>query len=159
MTGIVLYYRKIYILVMWSNNNKLLFNVKKCEKITYTRKTLNVISHSYNIRGEALREAEQVTDLGILMDRRMEFRKHICVQMRKARRMLGFIVRTSHHFREMEGKMPQQKRRSKVARSKNAAAKLRAAKTQQILEIILIQWHVMVILFDKKMHNCCIIYC
>ena len=89
-------------LVAWSNSNKLLFNVKKCEKITYTRKTLNVINHTYSMRGETLRKTEQVTDLGILMDGRMDFSKNICEQMRKARRMLGFIMRTSKNFKKIE---------------------------------------------------------
>ena len=89
-------------LVQWSAKNALPFNVSKCEKITYSRKTSRDISHVYSLQGQPLHGTDWVRDLGIIMDRGLTYKLHFQQAMQKARRHLGFIIRCSRNFENIQ---------------------------------------------------------
>jgi hypothetical protein len=57
-----------------------------------------VIVFSYMLKGIILDRVGSITDLGVLMDSRMSFSRHIDVTNGKAVAMLGFVKRLSGEF-------------------------------------------------------------
>lgn len=61
-----------------------------------------MICNTYNIMNEQLREVECVRDLGIMLDKGITFKHHIAGMTQKAKRTLGFIVRNSRNFKNIQ---------------------------------------------------------
>jgi hypothetical protein len=88
--------------VRWSEKNRLPFNVRKCVKIVYTRNITRVIHSIYYIKNEKLANVECVRDLGVTLDRGITFKDHTTEVIRKAKRTLGFIIRNSKNFKNIQ---------------------------------------------------------
>lgn len=88
-------------MALWSNNNRLPFNVEKCEKITFTRKMKNELHTSYKINQTTLKNTELIKNLGVFIDRKMTFDPHINQLISKVKRNMGFILRNSRNFKNI----------------------------------------------------------
>lgn len=89
--------RDIDRVVLWSEHNKLRFNVAKCCMVSYTRARAP-LRHLYEVGGEVLPLATRVRDLGLEMVPDLTFRKHIINLCAKSFRNMGFILRQSTNF-------------------------------------------------------------
>lgn len=78
--------------------NKLSLNIRKCVVNTFTKKKSSSINYDYQIDGTKLVRKESMKDLGVIYDSKLTFNEHIEAICEKARRMLGFIMRTGKHF-------------------------------------------------------------
>ena len=88
-------------LVSWCSENKMELNTSKCKFISFTRKR-NPVTHTYIVNGLHLCRVDSVTDLGVLFDSELRFTGHINWVIAKAFKMLGFIMRQCHDFRDIE---------------------------------------------------------
>jgi len=77
--------------------NKLLLNFEKCQTITFTR-NVNVVKFEYNINKNKLKSVNTIKDLGVILDSKFVFDAHIDCICRRARKMLGFLMRSSSCF-------------------------------------------------------------
>jgi hypothetical protein len=69
-------------------------NVGKCKSISFS-KLRHLVEFSYMLRSIILDCVDSITDLGVVMDGRMSFSRHIDATVRKALAMLGFVKRLS----------------------------------------------------------------
>lgn len=83
--------------VQWSLENKLHFNVSKCSSISFTR-SRNPVHHPYAIDGAMMERRIEVRDLGVNFKADLSFRHHITMICKKAYRILGFVLRQSRDF-------------------------------------------------------------
>ncbi len=88
-------------LVEWSKANNLPFNVEKCFSITYTRKVLPVRTE-YTIDNCILQQVSENKDLGVILDSKLSFKNHINYMVKKSRSMLGFLMRNSVNFTNVQ---------------------------------------------------------
>uniref|UniRef100_A0A2H1VC59 SFRICE_022052 n=1 Tax=Spodoptera frugiperda TaxID=7108 RepID=A0A2H1VC59_SPOFR len=88
----------------WCNLNHMKLNVQKCSHIRFTRKKQSN-SVSYNIRGLLLETVDEVRDLGVIMDTKVNFRSHIDNIVTKSARLLGFLKRSTRGFRLVRTKI------------------------------------------------------
>ena len=70
------------------------FNTTKCEVIQSTLK--NPIQSTYYLYGHQLQQVTEAKYLGITLDSKLNFNKHIEVVCKKANTMLSFIRRNLH---------------------------------------------------------------
>jgi hypothetical protein len=75
-------------------------NVGKCKTITISRSS-HPVEFSYMLGGNVLDWVSSINDLGVIMDEKMTFSKHVDVMVAKVFRMLGFIRRLSLEFRDL----------------------------------------------------------
>lgn len=78
--------------------NKLDLNISKCNCISFSRSKNNVC-FNYNLNQQSLTRTDFVRDLGVIMDSKLLYDKHIDAITSKAFKMLGFIIRTTKHFK------------------------------------------------------------
>lgn len=81
----------------YCSSNKLFLNYEKCYQISFTR-NINKITYAYSISGYNLRKVLIVKDLGIELDSKMLFDCHINSVCKRANKMLGFLIRTTKYF-------------------------------------------------------------
>jgi hypothetical protein len=74
-------------------------NVGKCKSITFWR-LRHPVEFSYILGGIIFDRVDSITDLGIRMDSRMSFFKHIVPPVGKALAMLGFVKILSVELRD-----------------------------------------------------------
>jgi Reverse transcriptase (RNA-dependent DNA polymerase) len=86
-------------LAQWCSENELPLNVSKCKSITFTR-SFNPTRFLYAIGSSTLERVDSITDLGVVLDSKMTFKKHIDVTIAKGFAMLGFIKRLSKEFQD-----------------------------------------------------------
>ena len=60
----------------WSIKNQLPLNVNKCVSITFTKKT-NKVDYIYSIGSCLLSKLNTIKDLGVTIDSRLRFDKHV----------------------------------------------------------------------------------
>jgi hypothetical protein len=84
----------------WSVKNKLLFNVNKCYTVSYHRKA-NPIHFTYTMASAILHSKTFIKDLGVTFDQKFNFIKHIQDITTSAWRSLGFVLRNSISFRNI----------------------------------------------------------
>lgn len=84
---------------LYVQQNSLSLNVKKCVVMSYTKR-INCINFPYNINGNILERRDTMRDLGVIYDSKINFNEHVENVCRKARRMLGFMMRVGKHFRD-----------------------------------------------------------
>ena len=89
-------------LVEWSEKNRLPLNVDKCETITYTRKTINVIEYTYRVKDVQLEKRGWVKDLGIKMDEGITYKLQTSEVRSKAKRLMGFLIRNPRNFKNVD---------------------------------------------------------
>lgn len=77
--------------------NKLFLNYNKCQKITFTWKRYP-INFQYHLNNRAVESTDCVKDLGVLMDSKLRFHRHIDYVVKGALRSLGFVIRISRNF-------------------------------------------------------------
>lgn len=85
-------------LTEYCGRNLLDLNVKKCQVITFTRK-LESVSFNYLLDGVVIPRVSTVRDLGIMLDSKILFTAHYDCITQRARKMLGFIYRTTKPFK------------------------------------------------------------
>lgn len=81
----------------YANDNGLFLNINKCTQITFTRNR-NIIVFKYSINNHELARVNTVKDLGVMLDTKLIFDVHIDIIVKKAFKMLGFVLRISHRF-------------------------------------------------------------
>lgn len=82
----------------WSADNELLFNLDKCKIITFTL-LKKPITYDYTMEGRKLIRVEEMRDLGVILDSKLTFSKHINAMVSKSFKTLGFIKRTCRFFK------------------------------------------------------------
>ena len=89
-------------LAEWSEVWKLKLNPKKCFVISYTLKTRPVII-DYQISNVSLQRRTEARDLGVILDEKLTFARHVDVAVGRARRMLGVLIRGMQQPRNLRG--------------------------------------------------------
>lgn len=80
----------------WCNRNLMELNHKKCKCMSFFRgRNLSV---KYILNGYSLDNLNIISDLGILLDSKLNFIQHISSTVAKARGLLGFIKRWAKEF-------------------------------------------------------------
>lgn len=88
-------------LVQWCRSNKLFLNSEKCYVMSFTRK-LSKIEFDYMINDVNLKRPQVIRDLGVLLDAKLTFSKHIAHIIAKAYSMLGFVMRICKDFKNIQ---------------------------------------------------------
>lgn len=96
--------RDIDMVAKWCDDNGMSLNTSKCYHVKFTRKT-RLTQSTYHIGGSVVQEVEQMRDLGVLFDRQLTFVPHIENVVKKASRMLGFVLRNVTCFRRNKTKI------------------------------------------------------
>lgn len=81
----------------WCEENKLVISVPKCQVMTFYR-SKDPIMFDYHINGSILKRVDEVTDLGIILDRQLSFQSHYASIISKANRQLGFVFKIAKDF-------------------------------------------------------------
>ena len=84
-------------IVNWCELNNLQLNIKKCQSFTFYR-TSTVILFNYEIKSIILTRSDFIKDLGVILDRKLQFHDHIDAIISKSMAMLGFLKRNSSEF-------------------------------------------------------------
>jgi Reverse transcriptase (RNA-dependent DNA polymerase) len=92
-------------LAQWCSGNALPLNVSKCKIMSFTR-SFNPTRFAYTIGSSTLERVDFITDLGVVLDRKMTFKityrhiRHIDVTIAKGFAMLRFVKRLSKEFQD-----------------------------------------------------------
>ena len=78
----------------WCVKNNLQLNIKKCQTFSLYRGN-NLLNYTYDINSINLNRVITMKDLGLVLDRKLNFMSHIDFITSKAYGMLGFIKRNS----------------------------------------------------------------
>ena len=89
--------------VHWSNVWKLKLNPAKCMSISFTIRTLPILS-SYILDGHVLERCDRIRDLGVLLNSKLTFACHVDATMSKANRMLGLLIRSMQMAHRHKGR-------------------------------------------------------
>lgn len=84
---------------LWCKRNYLELNVSKCMCITFHRKKCP-LNFEYSIDNVFLARVFEVRDLGIVLDEKLSFNKHISYSIARSYSMLGFVMRICVEFRD-----------------------------------------------------------
>lgn len=87
--------RDIDKLYEWCINNRLFLNNEKCVIFTAARTRHSVDAH-YKLADYQVTRKTEVRDLGVLLDKQLNFGAHIEQITGRARQLIGFIKRTAH---------------------------------------------------------------
>jgi hypothetical protein len=86
-------------LVDWCGANSLELNVGKCKSITSSI-LRHPVEFPYMLRGIFFDHVDSITDLGVVMDRRMSLSRPIDFMVGKALAILGFVKRLAGDIRD-----------------------------------------------------------
>lgn len=81
----------------WCINNKLDLNANKCAVVSYSRSHSNIPTN-YILNGYHLQEVTDIKDLGIQVDNKLTFVKHVDKVIQQAFKVLGLIIRAGKDF-------------------------------------------------------------
>lgn len=81
----------------WSVENKMIFNVSKCNIMTFDRKR-NPIHFNYCLDNVPINRVNRIKDLGVTFDRNLTFHDHVSDLAKEAYRRLGFVLRNAKDF-------------------------------------------------------------
>lgn len=88
--------------VKWCNLNLLGLNFGKCELLSFSRRTTDII-YNYSLSDAAsCKRVTTVKDLGIIFDRSLRFDDHLQYVISKANRVWSMIVRNTANFSKTE---------------------------------------------------------
>lgn len=89
---------QINVLTCWCLRNKLALNSEKCKVLSITRKKESIL-FNYSLGASAILErVSHFKDLGVCFDSELSFDYHIADITKRAYKMLGFIIRNSESF-------------------------------------------------------------
>lgn len=91
-------------LVDWCQRNGLALNIDKCKYIRFSRST-HLNSQTYSINNKTLEVVTTIRDLGVDLDRKINFHTHIDRITTKSFQMLGFIIRNTRDFKKPQTKI------------------------------------------------------
>ena len=82
-------------IVQWSDTWKMKLNADKCKVMTVINNSRNEIKYEYSsgVAEKPLEHVESMTDLGVVLDKCLNFKDHIYGKINKAYQMLGLIRR------------------------------------------------------------------
>lgn len=86
-------------LEQWCQVNRLNLNVGKC-KILSAYRTRTPLSYEYSLHSEILERVTEITDLGVVFDRKFSFNSHIDYIVSKASINTGFVRHYAREFRD-----------------------------------------------------------
>lgn len=86
----------------WCHENDMSLNVDKCHFIKLSRRVSRTMNVIYQLNGHDLHEINQVRDLGVLLDSKLNFNDNIDHVISKANKMLGFIKRSTLSFKNVQ---------------------------------------------------------
>lgn len=86
---------------IWCHKNSMVLNSTKCHFINFTRKK-NPHRVAYKINGIVIKEVMSIRDLGVIVDRKMDFREHYEHIIKKAGKLGGFVIRQTKAFKQPE---------------------------------------------------------
>lgn len=84
-------------LCLWCCLNELPLNVNKCTVITFSR-SRSPLLFEYFLYGEVLIRSNSVSDLGVILDSKLEFKLHMDHTIAKASKMWGLVRRYAGDF-------------------------------------------------------------
>lgn len=87
-------------LCQWCTANALELNVNKCKTMSFLR-IVEKFDFVYKLDQSPLTVVESVSDLGVVLDGKMDFRCHYDFVVNKAQKMLGFICRSVRDFHDL----------------------------------------------------------
>lgn len=82
------------------SDNMITVNIKKCQCISFTRRTIPIL-YSYNFNGVLLERVSTIRDLGVHFDSKMTLTDHIDIITKKAYKNLGFVLRACKSFKNI----------------------------------------------------------
>lgn len=82
----------------WCSANNMSLNLKKCKKLSFYRSKL--IHYDYYIGSHKLENVSSFDDLGVILDRKLDFNLHVTTCVNKAKSLLGFMKRWSKEFND-----------------------------------------------------------
>lgn len=85
----------------WCKSNAMLLNTSKCQVVTFSRSSMP-LTFNYAIEGTVLVRVDQVKDLGVIFTSTLNPFEHISYITSRAHSLLGFIFRSTKHFRSPE---------------------------------------------------------
>lgn len=88
----------------WCVRNDMDLNIDKCSVITFTR-SRSAIVFDYAINSQNLKRVYEIKDLGVIMDSKLTFDKHISYIFRRCNKLLGFIFRACNPFKSKKSVM------------------------------------------------------
>jgi len=83
----------------WCNRNFLVLCIDKCAIISFTR-ARQPIYYNYDIDGQTINRVDTIRDLGILLDHKLTFTKHIEDVVSRANRTLGLVRKMTKEFND-----------------------------------------------------------
>jgi hypothetical protein len=98
-------------------------NAGKCKSISFCR-NMRTIEFVYSINGTACERADEIKDLGVIMNGRMSFLPHIEAIIFKLSRIPGFIKRISREFHDPYTRVSHQKHQVRFSWGLSAIRKL-----------------------------------
>lgn len=84
----------------WSNINNLPINTEKCNILTFSRNKSPIL-HNYQMGGVSIKRVDIIKDLGVTYDNKLNFKRHVQHITLDSYRLLGFIIRQSYNFRNI----------------------------------------------------------
>lgn len=90
----------IDVVARWCVMNGMEMNALKCKVISFT-KSRSQLSFNYTANGVSFERVTSIKDLGVIMDRKLNFAEHISKTTTKAFAMLGFIRRNASEFQDV----------------------------------------------------------
>lgn len=81
----------------WCGRNGLALNTQKSRMMSFTRKKLPIVAQ-YSIDGEEVVRVTEMRDLGVTMDSKLSFDVHVDNVVKKAAKMMGFVMRLCKPF-------------------------------------------------------------
>lgn len=85
----------------WCISNGLSFNISKCKAVRYTRNK-NQIDYNYSLNNTNIDQVMTFKDLGVIFDSKLNFSCHTDYIANAALKTLGFIMRNTRSFRNIE---------------------------------------------------------
>lgn len=84
----------------WCDRNYMSINVSKCKTMSFYR-LRSPVFFDYSIGDVTLGRVAEMTDLGVVLDPRLDFRAHVDKKVAKAYSMLGFLKRVCADFTDL----------------------------------------------------------
>ena len=86
----------------WGSLNSLLLNPSKCQVITFTRCRPASPASTYVLGATQLARVSEVKDLGVYLDPKLDFRRHIDRVVARCRSTLGLVKRFAKDFADLD---------------------------------------------------------
>ena len=97
----VLMQKDIDNVINWANENSLPINEAKCQLIIFSKTKSRFENVQYVVGNSVITPQDSVVDLGVIFDSKLTFNDHIRSMISNANKSLGYIIRSSHSFREI----------------------------------------------------------